>query len=159
MGTASVACVEVSELVLLPEMSFCRWFAVKERFEEEVWLQAIAAHETWLARLIELAPAVVLGSRPINKEGRRLNEGYVWAQTTGYRAAHHKSYLPNEEGFWEASWYERGDGSFAPINCGALSIGFQICTDLWFMRHARAFGKSWSAFDRYSARNPPTHFG
>jgi N-carbamoylputrescine amidase len=133
---------EASELVLLPEMPFSQWFVVKERFEEEVWQQAVATHEAWLARLIELAPAVVVSSRPINEEGRRLNEGFVWDQTTGYRAAHHKSYLPNEDGFWEASWYDRGDVNFRAINCGALSIGFQICTDLWFMEHSRSYGQA-----------------
>lgn len=133
---------ESSELVLLPEMPFSPWFAVNERFEEEVWQQAVAQHELWLARLEEPAPAVVVGSCPVNHEGRRLNEGFVWEQATGYRAAHHKFYLPNEEGFWEASWYQRGNGKFTPISIGSLTIGFQICTDLWFTEHARAYGKS-----------------
>ena len=133
---------ETSELVLLPEMPFFPWFAVKERFDEEVWDQAVATHETWLARLTELAPAVVFGSRPIDQGGRRLNQGFVWDQAAGYRKAHVKYYLPNEPGFWEASWYERGDGRFLPVNCDAFSIGFQICTDLWFTRHARSFGKA-----------------
>jgi N-carbamoylputrescine amidase len=133
---------ETSELVLLPEMPFSPWFAVKERFDEEVWQQAVATHDVWLARLAELGPAVVLGSRPMNQDGRRLNQGFVWDQNAGYRAAHLKFYLPNEPGFWEASWYERGDGRFIPTNCGALSIGFQICTDLWFMKHSRVYGQA-----------------
>lgn len=133
---------ESSELVLLPEMPFSTWFAAHERFEEAVWQQAVANHEVWLTRLEELAPAVVIGSCPINKEGRRLNEGFVWERATGYRAAHHKFYLPDEEGFWEASWYQRGDGKFAPFSIDSLTIGFHICTDLWFTQHARAYGKA-----------------
>jgi predicted amidohydrolase len=61
-----------------------------------------------------------------------------WEQIGGYRAAHLKYYLPNEDGFWEATWYDRGDGVFAPIACGAAQIGFQICTDLWFMERAKS---------------------
>lgn len=133
---------ESSELVLLPEMPFHPWFAATDRFDAEAWQQAVAAHEAWLDRLLELAPAFVISSRPIDRDKRRLNEGFVWDQTAGYRAAHHKFYLPNEDGFWEASWYERGDGKFTPIRCGAISIGFQICTDLWFTQHARAYGKA-----------------
>jgi N-carbamoylputrescine amidase len=134
--------VESSQLVLLPEMPFCPWFAVTDQFDAAVWQQAVATHDSWLARLIELAPAVVLGSRPMNEAGRRFNQGFVWDQSAGYRAAHLKYYLPNEDGFWEASWYERGDGRFIPINCGAVRIGFQICTDLWFMERSRAYGKA-----------------
>ena len=55
----------------------------------------------WLGRLIELAPAVVLGSRPVYDAGQRLNQGFVWDQTAGYRAAHLKYYLPNEDRFWD----------------------------------------------------------
>ncbi len=133
---------ESSQLVLLPEMPFCSWFAVTDQFNAALWQHAVAAHDAWLARLIELAPAVVLGSRPVNEATRRLNQGFVWDQAAGYRAAHLKYYLPNEDGFWEASWYERGDGRFIPICCGAARIGFQICTDLWFMERARAYGKA-----------------
>ena len=133
---------ESSQLVLLPEMPFCSWFAVTDQFNGELWQQAVETHDVWLRRLIELTPALVLGSRPVDDRGRRLNQGFVWDQTAGYRAAHLKYYLPNEDGFWEASWYERGDGRFIPISCGAAQTGFQICTDLWFMEHARAYGKA-----------------
>lgn len=132
---------ESSQLVLLPEMPFCAWFAVRRQFDPALWEQAVATHDVWLPRLMELAPAVVLGSRPVNEAGQRFNQGFMWDQTAGYRAAHLKYYLPNEDGFWEASWYQRGDGRFIPLGCGTSRIGFQICTDLWFMDRARAFGK------------------
>jgi len=133
---------ESSQLVLLPEMAFSPWFAAAREFTPAVWEQAVAAHDAWLARLTELAPAIVLGSRPVNQPGRRLNQGFVWEQIGGYRAAHLKYYLPDEDGFWEATWYDRGDGAFSPIGCGAAQVGFQICTDLWFMERARAYGKA-----------------
>lgn len=77
----------------------------------------------------------------MNQNGRRLNQGFVWDNRNGYHAAHHKYYLPDEEGFWEASWYERGDGRFVPVEAAGLRIGFEICTDLWFMHRARAYGR------------------
>jgi predicted amidohydrolase len=130
-----------SELVLLPEMPFCPWFGATPVFETAVWQSAVAAHDLWQVRLAELAPAIVLSTRPVNREARRLNEGFSWEQATGYKAAHHKYYLPNEEGFWEASWYSRGDGGFTPIQCGAARIGFEICTELWSFEHALVYGK------------------
>lgn len=37
-------------------------------------------------------------------------EAFIWDSVSEFRYAHTKYYLPNEEGYWEASWYERGDG-------------------------------------------------
>jgi predicted amidohydrolase len=132
---------EGTQLVLLPEMPFASWFALSPRYDAPVWQAAVRAHETWLSRLAELAPATVIATRPVNSGGKRLNEGFVWDQAGGYRAAHHKYYLPDEKGFWEASWYDRGDGSFAPIQSGGAKIGFLICTELWFMERGRLYGK------------------
>jgi N-carbamoylputrescine amidase len=130
-----------SQLVLLPEMCFSSWFARRADFDAAAWQAAIAAHDTWLARLGELAPAIVLGSRPVNRGALRHNEGYAWTAQSGYQAAHTKYYLPDEDGFWEARWYQRGDGQFRPVQIGALRLGFVICTDIWFMQRARAYSK------------------
>jgi N-carbamoylputrescine amidase len=131
---------EKSELVLLPEMVFYPWFVVTKPFQPKIWEAAVAAHEEWLNRLEDLSPAVVLGSRPIQREEARLNQGFTWTGE-GLREAHLKYYLPDEEGFWEASWYQPGSGEFQSISSEGLKIGFAICTDLWFFQHARAYGK------------------
>jgi len=78
----------------------------------------------------------------VTRDGRRLNEGFVWDEEAGYRTAHHKFYLPNEEGAWEAQWYERGDGSFEVVQVGAAKVGFVICSELWAFQRAREYGKA-----------------
>jgi len=133
---------ESSELVLLPEMPFHPWFARTKFFNPTVWQEAVHEHDIWQDRFNELAPAVILGTRPVNDAGLRLNEGFVWEKTRGYVSAHRKYYLPDEEGFWEASWYHRGDGVFAAIDSGSLRMGFLICTELWFMERARQYGQA-----------------
>jgi N-carbamoylputrescine amidase len=127
---------EQSEIVLLPEMPFYPWVAAAERFDHQRWEAAVEAHETWLARLSELAPATVLGSRPT---AQRRNEGFVWDGS--YRQVHDKVYLPEEEGFWEATWYERGEMEFAAAETGAMKVGFTICTEMWFTEHARGYAR------------------
>jgi N-carbamoylputrescine amidase len=131
-----------SHLVLLPEMPFFPWFAAVRMYDAPTWQRAVDAHDRWLARLTELGPATVLGTRPINRDGKRFNEAFVWTPSGGYRGAHLKSYLPDEEEFWEASWYHAGDKSFAPVSVGPALIGFQICTELWSMEDARLYGKA-----------------
>jgi predicted amidohydrolase len=133
---------EASEVVLLPEMPFHPWFARTRLFDPAVWWEAVDDHDAWQRRFDELAPAMILGSRPVNDDQRRLNEGFAWQLGPGYRAAHRKYYLPDEEGFWEASWYQRGEGDFTPVESGSLRIGFLICTDLWFMERAHRYGKA-----------------
>jgi N-carbamoylputrescine amidase len=137
---------EGSDLVLLPEMPFYPWPFTRPRFDAAVWAQAVQAHARWLARLAEMAPAVVAGSRPSAGEPR-LNEAFVWTLHEGEMAdIHSKYYLPDEEGFWEASWYTRGDGRFRPAAVRlpteqSIRVGFLICTELWFMQQARAYGQ------------------
>ncbi|MDX1688339.1 MAG: carbon-nitrogen hydrolase family protein [Candidatus Promineifilaceae bacterium] len=135
-----------SALVLLPEMPFFPWPFRRQTFDPAVWQASVTAHDHWQARLSELAPAVVAASRPIDDHGGRYNEGFLWANGD-YRAIHRKLYLPDEDGFWEASWYDRGeyrrdDALFRPATAGSAHVGFLICTELWFMYHARAYGQA-----------------
>jgi N-carbamoylputrescine amidase len=133
---------EGSELVLLPEMGLARWFGGARDYDEGVWRQAVEAHERHLAeRLRDMAKAVVLGTAPVEVDGRRLNEAFV-ADADGVRRAHHKFHLPDEDEFWEASWYQRGDGEFQLVDAGPARTGFLVCTELWFTEHARAYGEA-----------------
>ena len=132
---------EGSDLVVLPEMGLSPWFARQRAFDAAAWRSAVAAHERHLAeRLADLGEVVVLGAAPVERDGRRLNEAFV-AGPDGVRGAHLKSHLPDEEDFWEASWYERGDGRFEPVEAAGASVGFLVCTEMWFGHRARAYGE------------------
>jgi N-carbamoylputrescine amidase len=131
-----------SQLVLLPEMPFYPWFAGSRPADMKIWRAAVNAHRAWEPRLSELGAPLVLASRPVDgPQGQRLNEAYVWEQTAGIHPVHTKYYLPEDDGYWEASWFDRGDGQFTPFAAGPLTLGFLICTELWFMQRARAYGK------------------
>jgi N-carbamoylputrescine amidase len=132
---------ESSDLVLLPEMPFHYWFCTGQRFNPATWKEAVSDHSRWLKRLTELGAPVVLGSRPVEKGGRRLNEGFVWSGKAGLKGVHFKNYLPNEPGFYEARWYERGREPFTPFEAGGWKTGLMICSDMWSMAKARAYGK------------------
>jgi N-carbamoylputrescine amidase len=132
---------EGSDFVLLPEMPFYPWVAKTNQVDASVWQASVKIHDRWMSRFIEMAPAIVAGSRPVINDGKRLNEAFVWDEETGYKAAHHKYYLPNQEESWEASWYERGEKDFTVIQSQRARIGFLICTELWFNFHAREYAK------------------
>ncbi len=132
---------EKSDLVLLPEMPFSSWFCAGPKFDPKVWAHAVDEHTKWVGRLDELGAPVVMGTCPVEREGRRVNEGFVWTKEHGARGVQFKNYLPNDVGYFEASWYERGDRTFSPFEVGGWSAGFLICSDLWSMSSARALGK------------------
>jgi N-carbamoylputrescine amidase len=130
-----------SELVLLPEMTFSPWFAWRRDFDPEIWRSAVQSHTDWMGRLSELGSAVVCGTAPVEDAGERRNRAFVSSSGSGHTQVHDKRYLPDEEGFWEATWYGRGKGGFLPHQTAGISLGFLICTELWFFRHARVYGE------------------
>lgn len=132
---------EQSELVLLPEMPFCQWFVGSRHFDSRVWNAAVRAHDEWEHRLRELVPAAVAASRPVDFGNERYNEGFLWDAELGSRAAHAKAFVPNEQGAWEASWYNSPTPDFSPLLLGSVSVGFIFSTELWATDEARLYGQ------------------
>lgn len=132
---------EKSDLVLLPEMTFSPWAAWTDEVDPAVWQAAVETHDQWLPRLEELQPSIVVSSRPVIDDGKRYNEGYIWESRSGYQAVHRKYFLPDEPGFWEASWYDHGDADFTAVEINGIKIGFLICSELWFSEHARGYAR------------------
>lgn len=131
-----------SDLVLLPEMCFAEWLAARPQADGARWQAAVEAHEAWLGRLDELAPATVVSSRPVLDGEARRNRAYVHAPGAGLTDVHDKAYLPDEEGFWEASWYGAGPADFPVFEAAGARCGVQICTEMWFLRHARDYAEA-----------------
>jgi len=130
-----------SDVVVLPEMPFAPWIAATDDFDPAVWARAVALHDEWLLRFAELGEATVVGTRPVTLDGRRLNEAFAWQVKSGYQAAHYKYYLPDEPDFWEARWYERGAKRFDAAETAHGTMGFLVCTELWFAEHARTYAR------------------
>ena len=85
---------------------------------------------------------IIAGTRPVIKNGVPHNEAFLWTPEDGVKGVHEKYYLPDENGFWEASWYRRGDGVFNIATINGICFGFLICTEIWFNHRARAYGKA-----------------
>jgi N-carbamoylputrescine amidase len=123
-------------------MGFAPWFAAERPTTDAVaWASSVSAHAAWTDRLSELG-APVVGTRPVDRPSGRRNEAYVATPDGRVRALHDKSYLPDEAGFWEASWYGRGDGGHQVSAVGGVRLGVLVCTEMWFLEHARAYGRA-----------------
>ncbi len=132
---------QACEWLLLPEMFGGPWLPGLRPSDPDRWRSAVVNHDYWINRLALLPARVVMGSRPVIENGRFFNEGFIWQRSSGYRAVHRKYYLPDEEGFWEASWYARGGGDFEVVAIEGLRVGFLICTELWFGARAREYAR------------------
>ena len=132
---------EKSDLLLLPEMPFFEWITRSGDVNPDLWHKAVKAHDEWMSRLGELPVNMVITSRPVIETGKKLNRGVIFEKGKNVLGAHDKYYLPDEPGYFEASWYDRGDGRFEAAEINGLKIGFLICTELWFTAMARQYMK------------------
>ena len=131
-----------SDMVLLPEMPFAPWFPTARQFDAGIWYQAITAHDAWQARLCDLAPAIVLGTRPIDFGNNRYNAGFWWNQDQSIvETVHLKSRLSIDEGSWEPNWYEMAAPDFDVTTVGGVCIGMLIGGELWMSTQAKTYGE------------------
>lgn len=134
---------EAPDLVVLPEMPFAGWLAASPEVDPQAWHDAVVAHTRCCARFGELDAEVVVTTQPTyDADGRRVNEALVWTSVAGIVARRHKTFLPDEPGFYEARWYDRGPVSFDPVATPVGMLGVMVCTELWFPEHARTLGEA-----------------
>ena len=132
---------EQSDLLVLPEMPFFKWVARDSNVNQDLWVQSVKAHDAWINRLNELPVELIIASKPAIENNQYLNKGFIFTHDKRIIFVHDKYYLPDEPGYYEASWYEKGNGVFDIINISGLKIGFLICTEIWFMERARQYLK------------------
>lgn len=155
-GLQEHVAVERSDFVLLPEMCFAPWFCAAPERDDSVWRAAVSAHECWLDRLPDLGARTIVGTAPRNENGKRYNVAFAWTADRGLQWLRRKTYLPNDEGYWEANWYDRAPIAFPPARLGELNIGVAICTEIWFMQHARDYGTQGARL-LLNPRSTPAH--
>lgn len=127
------------DAVVLPEMPFSSWLAAEPVADLERWQQSVAGHNEAIGRLAELGAPAVVASRPT---AARRNEAFTWSAATGAVGLREKYYLPDEAGYWEASWYDRGELRLDTVRVGSARTGILLCTELWFFECARHYARS-----------------
>ena len=130
-----------TDLLLFPEMPFSEWLAADKNLDPKKWEKAVKDHEKIIQSFSKLNANYIIATRPIiNSEGKYLNQAFIFEKKLNkIMPVHEKYYLPNDEGFWESSWYSQGNGKFTPFKVGDILVGLQICTDMWFFHHTREF--------------------
>lgn len=130
------------DVFLINEMPFGSWLSAGESFDEAAWKKSLEVHDVGIEGLGELGAKVVLGSRAREWNGLRVNEAFVWTAEDGYQAVHTKQFFPDEEGYYEARWFQPGERHFRVAQAGPVRVGFLICTEVMFNEHARRYGRN-----------------
>ena len=131
---------EQSELVLLPEMPFYSWIANRPRIDNLLRKEAVQAHEEWLKRIDEFGDAIVAYSKPLLDDDKFYNSSFIWTKEAGHQKVHTKYFFPEEEGFYERTWFDREPKHFNLIEVKGVKLGVLLCTEIWFTQYSRMYG-------------------
>lgn len=129
------------DILVMNEMPFGRWLAQKADFSIEDAKQSVEIHAAGTAALADLGIPAVITSRPALRSDRLVNEAIV-IEHGQVRSLHTKSYFPDEPGWFENSWFLRGDASFDIHDICGVNVGVLLCTELMFNEHARRYGRA-----------------
>jgi N-carbamoylputrescine amidase len=130
------------DILLLNEMPFGPWISVGQKRDSEILKTSQQQHREGMKRLNELGTYAVLGTYPLCEASLSINQAFVWTPLARLAAVHTKQFFPDEGGFFEARWFDRGKKRFEVKNAGGLGVGFLICTDVMFNEWARHYGRN-----------------
>jgi len=129
---------ERSELVLLPQMPFYPCFTRRRHFDAAVWNSATHAHDAWDARLHELAPACVVGSRPMDFGNERYHAAFMWDDQEGVRTLHGESVVADEHA---SCWYLAATPDFVPVEVGRVLLAAVFCSEFTLRGELESYAK------------------
>ena len=81
-----------------------------------------------------------MGTRAVAEARRRWNETFLWTPERGLVRGRAKALLPQQQGGWEETWFDRGLKHAEPVRDGALCYGELVCTELMVSTAARRLG-------------------
>lgn len=128
------------DILVMPEMPFCSWIFAGATFDATAWRDALDIHDRMIERLPTLGVSWVISSRPIERDGKRLNEAFVWSRDGGYRGIRSKWYLPDAAVARETTWFNQGDRNFTPTKVAGALVGIQLCSETMYPEWARELG-------------------
>ncbi|KAK9333508.1 carbon-nitrogen hydrolase [Lipomyces starkeyi] len=128
------------DILITNELPFDPWIADRKPFDRQTAQASIDVHAVGLDALAELNIPSIVSSRPVWSADRLINQAIV-LEGGQIRAIHTKQYIPEEPGWYEASWFEPTGDCFNPTDISGLRMGVMLCTDAMFNEHARHYGR------------------
>ena len=133
---------EKPDLIVLPEMPFTPWIFHVESFDHRQWQDTVEGHARWLERFIGEVEVPLITSRPIEVDGRRLNQAIYVDEQRELRPLRGKYYLPRDYPAIETPWFDRGDPPGEVFELGGRQVGVQLCSEIMYAEIPRGLGLS-----------------
>jgi len=133
-------CAAQADILITNEMPFGVWRPVDETFDREEAQKWVEEHEQSLDALGSLEVGAIISSRPLLIGDRLANEGFS-LENGQYTPLHHKHYFPSEQGWHEASWFDKELAGFTVHQISGVNIALLLCTELMMNEEARFYGQ------------------
>lgn len=133
---------EKPDLVVLPEMPFTPWIFCVDVFDAQQWASAVNTHAQWLERFAQDVKAPLITSRPVDLDGKRLNQAIYLDEDRQVHPLRSKYYLPDDYPAVEAPWFDRGDVPGEVVDLDGRKIGVQLCSELMYTETPRKLGQN-----------------
>jgi N-carbamoylputrescine amidase len=130
------------DLLVLPEFAGVDSFWSSPDFDAAVWQRAVTVHASIADELKCIAARRIIGTRVVESDGRRWNETFLWTPESGLVRGRPKAWLPEQEGGWEATWFDRGPQDVLPRRDGELRFAELVCTEIMVSMAARRLGQA-----------------
>jgi N-carbamoylputrescine amidase len=131
-----------ADLLVLPELAGVDCFWSSPTFDQAVWRRAVATHAVMEEYLRPIAAKRIIGTRAIAEDGKRWNETFLWTPGRGLMRGRAKALLPQQEGGWEETWFDRGPQPPKAVRDGEFCYSEMVCTELMVSAAARGLGQS-----------------
>lgn len=119
-----------ADLALLPELPLNPWSpATTEPNEDDAEPMDGPRSRAQAEAAAEAGIGLVGGIIHRDDSGRRTSRSLIFDRSGVIVATYEKLHLPEEEGFWETSHYEPGDGPPRRIDAFGVPFGVQLCSD------------------------------
>jgi N-carbamoylputrescine amidase len=133
---------EPTDFLLLPELAAAESFWRSPRFDLAIWHQTVAKHAQLATQLERLSARRIVGTRAVEINQRRLNESFLWTATRDLVSGRSKAWLPEQEGGWEATWFDGDAPNVEPVDDDGLRFATLICTEIMVSAAPRALSRA-----------------
>jgi len=131
---------EPVDVLVLPELAGVDSFWRLPAFDAGRWQRVVGRQVRFTARLPRLAARRVIGTVAEDHGGRRLNRTFTWTPEGGLVRGRAKAWLPEEDGGWEATWFDRGEPEVPVRDIDGLRVATLVCTEVVTSGTPRALG-------------------
>lgn len=140
---------EKSDLVVLNEMPLGSWISKDSEYSHSLVSKSIMCHRLGVEQLKSIGSSVLFSipdyEDSVDTANKKAINTAVFINEKGEtHTPHTKQFFPEEAGFWETQWFQKGKVKFNPFEVitqegVVVKVGVLLCSDAMFLEYARYY--------------------